>query len=95
MAKPSNHVRILSMSDTFDALIHLGASKLKKDTDFTSLESFVVAFYCKNKVPLGVKNLAQLKWSLFSKNQSESQKMLPTCGAMNEKVLRACYTTLQ
>ena len=47
-----------STNDTLDAFIHLRASDLIQDTDFLSLESFVAALYCKNKVPLDVKKLA-------------------------------------
>ena len=84
-----------STNDTLDAFIHLGTLELKQDTDFPYLEPFVVVFCSNDNVPPRVKNLAQLRWYLFSKNQSESQKMPPTYGAMHEKVMRACYTTLQ
>ena len=43
----------------------LGNSDLKEDTDFPSLKSFVVALYCKKKVPPGVKNLANLDGIYF------------------------------
>ena len=83
-----------STNDTLDASIHLKASGLKQHIDFACLESFVVAFYYKDKVPPAVKNLAQLRWYLFSKNQFESQ-MPHIYGALHEKVLRAHYTALQ
>ena len=82
-------------NDTWDAFIHFWGSHLKEDADFPSLESFIITLYCKNKVLPGVKNLAELRWYLFSKNQSESQKMSLTYAALHEKVLHAHYTALQ
>lgn len=78
-------------SDTLDAFILLGTSYIKQDTDFPSLESFIVALYCKKKVPLGVKNLSRLRLYVLSENQSESQKMSPMHGALK----RFCIQTAQ
>ena len=68
---------------------------MNHDTDFKSLESVVIHLYIRNKVPLGVADLSELRWYYFSKNQSESQKMSPTSGTLYQKLLRAHYTSLQ
>ena len=73
-----------STNETLYVFIHLGASDLKQDTDFPFLESLIVSLYCKNKVPQDVKNVSQLRWYLFSKNQSESQKIPPTYEVLHE-----------
>ena len=66
---------IQSTDDILVAFIHLGTTDMNHNTDFKSLESFVVHLYSRNKVPPGVANSPELRWYYFSKNQSESQKM--------------------
>ena len=73
----------------------MGTTELNPDIDYHSLESFVVALYCKQEVPAEVTNLEDLRWYYFSKNQSESHKMPPTYGALPEKILRIHFTALQ
>ena len=51
-------------------------------------------FYSKN-IPSTVSDLADLRWHMFSKQQSESQKLPPTREAFRQTVLRAHHTTLQ
>ena len=66
-----------SINDTLDAFIHLGVSNLKRDTDFSSLESSVVALYCKNKISPGVKNLSQLNGIYLLKISLNHRKSYP------------------
>ena len=63
--------------DILDAFIRLGSTDMNHDTEFRSLESFVVHLYSRNKVTPGVADLSELRWYYFSKNQSESQKIPP------------------
>lgn len=59
-------------NEMINAFINLGTTDLNPDTDYHSLETFVVALYCKQKIPAEVTNLADLRWYHFSKKQSES-----------------------
>ena len=71
-----------STNETINTFINLGITDLNPGVDYHSLESFVVALYCKQKIPAEVNNLADLRWYYFSKYQSESHQMPPTYGAL-------------
>ena len=77
---------VQSTDDILDAFIHLGTTDMNHDTDFKSLEPFVVHHYSRNKVPPGVADLSELRWYYISKNQSESQKIPPTSVTLYQKV---------
>ena len=83
------------MTSPIEVLNPLGTSNVPSDLEFTSLEAFVVQLYCRNKVPLNVSNLAELRWHMFSKQQLEAKKLPPTREAFCQKVFRAHYTALQ
>ena len=53
---------VQSTDDIFDAFIHLGTTDMNDDTDFKSLESFLVHVYSRDKVPRGAANLSELRW---------------------------------
>ena len=94
--RPCWEIFTSSTYETITAFINLGTTDLNPDIDYHSLESFVVALYCKQDVPAEVANLADLQWYYFSKNQSESHKMPPTYGgALREKILHTHFTALQ
>ena len=80
--------------EIIDALAKLGDLTEFTDADAESLEKFVILLYCK-AIPITVNNLADLRWHLFSKQQSDSMKLPPTPDAFRQKVLRSHYTTLQ
>ena len=86
---------IQSTDDILDAFIHLGTTDMNHDTDFKSLESFVVHLYSRNRVAPGLADSSELRWNYFFKNQSESQKMPPSSGTLCQKALRAHNTSLQ
>ena len=78
--------------EIIDALAKLGDLTEFTDADAESLEKFVILLYCK---AIPVNNLVDLRWHLFSKQQSDSMKLPPTPDAFRQKVLRSHYTTLQ
>ena len=84
-----------SSNEIFDAFGNLGTTNLTPNIDYPSLESFVMSLYCKQKVPTDASSLADLRWFLFSKKQSESYQMPPTYGTLKEKIKRAHFTALQ
>lgn len=84
-----------STSQVIAALSKLGESIIKPtEVDVQALEHFVMHLYCK-KIPSTVEDLADLRWHMFSKQQSEAQKLPPTRAALTQKILRAHYTTFQ
>ena len=86
---------VSSPTPVIEALSQLGETITKPtESDVQSLELFVMQLYSKN-IPSTVSDLADLRWHMFSKQQSESQKLPPTREAFRQKVLRAHYTTLQ
>ena len=46
------------------------------------------------KVPPGILTLAELRWSVFSKKQADSEKLPPTLATLGEKVNQAHYISL-
>ncbi|XP_066919527.1 uncharacterized protein [Clytia hemisphaerica] len=77
--------------DELKAFADLGSTDLSPST-FESLEMFVVRLYCRNKVPKEVKNLSDLRWRMFTKQQADSSKLPPTSEALRQKILRCHYT---
>ena len=45
--------------------------------------------------PKGVTTLGALRWYLFSKNQTESNKLPPTRKAFQQMMIRAHFTAMQ
>ena len=93
--KTCRYTFVQSTVDFLDAFIHLGITNMNHDTEFKSLESFVVHLYIRNKVPPFVADSSELRWYYISKKQSESQTMSPNSGTLYQKLLRAHYTSLQ
>jgi hypothetical protein len=58
------------------------------------LTNYVLDLYMKKR-PSTVTTLAALRWHLFSRRQSESNKLPPTQKAFEQMLLRAYFTTLQ
>ena len=83
---------ITSPIEVLNALASLGAPNVPSDSEFTSLEAFVVQLYCRNKIPL---NVSKLRWHICSNQQLDAKKLPPTREAFGQKVFRAHYTALQ
>ena len=58
-------------NNVLDEFSSLGGSNLPSDLTLNTLEKFVFRLYCKNKVPSGIKNLSDLRWKIFSKQQAD------------------------
>ena len=80
--------------EVLNTLASLGTSNVPSDLEFTSLEAFVVQLYCRNKVPLNVSNLADLRWHMFSKQQLDAKKLPPTREAFGQKVISPPFTII-
>lgn len=59
-----------------------------------SLERFVVSLYGGNSCPTHVKTLPQLRWYLYSKFQTDADKLPPTMSALKFKIFRSHYVSL-
>ena len=81
-------------NNVLDEFSSLGGSTLLSDSALNTLEQFVLWLYCKNKVPSGIKNLSDLRWKMFSKQQADSQRLPPTSDTFRQKVLRSHYTVI-
>ena len=60
-----------------DKFSSLGGSTLSSDSTLNTLEQFVLRLYRKNKITTGIKNLFDLRWKMFSKQQTDSQRLPP------------------
>ena len=72
----------------------LGGSTLSFDSTLNILEQFLLWLYCRNKVPCGIKILSDLRWKMFSKQQADSERLLPTSETFWQKVLWSHYTVM-
>ena len=60
---------------------------------YNEMEQCLLQFYDSERPSL-ISNLAELRWYTFLKHQYQSDNLLPTKMALNQKVLRAYYTAL-
>ena len=81
-------------NNVLDEFSSLGGSTLPSDSTLNTFEQFVLRLYGKNKVPSGIKNLSDLRWKMFSKQQADSQRLPPTSDIFRQKVLRSHYTVM-
>ena len=58
-----------------------------------ALETFVVEVYGSNR-PHHIQSLPQLRWYLYSKFQTEAEKLLPTISALKYKIFRCHFITI-
>lgn len=59
-----------------------------------TLEKWVVVAYGGNKRPVTVQTIPQLRWYMFSKFQSDVNKLPPTTAALKYKIFRCHYVAL-
>ena len=86
--------RIASSDEELAALRNLGESEeLPTEDMILGLDAFTMRLYCQN-VPHSVKSLSDMRWYLFSKKQSEAEKLPPTKAELKYKILRAHYVTM-
>ena len=81
-------------NNVLDEFSSLGASNLPSDSTLNTLEQFVLWLYCKNKVPSDIKNLSDLRWKMFAKQQADSQRLPLTSDTFRQKVLWSHYTVM-
>ena len=85
---------IESSDEELAALQKLGESEeLPTEDTILGLEAFTMRLYRQN-VPHSVKSLSDMRWYLFSKKQSEAEKLPPTKAALKYKILQAHYVTM-
>ena len=85
---------IESSDEELAALQKLGESEeLPTEDMILGLEAFTMRLYRQN-VPHSVKSLSDMRWYLFSKKQSEAEKLPPTKAALKYKILRAHHVTM-
>ena len=64
-------------NEALQALTNLGSSETRSVADIKSLELFIIQLYCRDKIPPNIRDLAALKWHMFSKQQLDSKKWPP------------------
>lgn len=55
------------------------------------LEEFVCLLFAPK---INIKDVGELRWHLFRKNQAETEKLPPTKAALNQHILRAHYQAM-
>ena len=85
---------LLEFPESVKDALKLMGSEVVTDTVKKGLEEFVLPLYCKNHPPPpSVSDLPPLRW-MFSKYQSENERLPPTSATFLQKILRANYITL-
>ena len=74
------------------AFANLGIKPLDKNIE--KLTEFVLQLYVKSR-PKSVTSLGALRWYLFSKKQTESNKLPPTGKAIQQMMMHAHFTATQ
>ena len=73
------------------ALANLGCGEQPDDGTRSGVEQLVCRMY---QPKTGIKTVKALRWSLFKKNQAESERLPPTQAALHQAILRAHYMLL-
>ena len=82
-------------NDVLNAFAHLGIGEdLPTLETLASLEEFVVELYAGSNRSKSITSLADLRWHLFSKYQTEAEKLPPTFGALKYKIFRTHFVTM-
>ena len=85
---------IESSDEELAALQKLGESEELQTEDMSQgLEAFTIRLYSQN-VPHSVKSLSDMRWYLFSKKQSDAEKLPPAKAVSKYKILRSRYITM-
>ena len=84
---------LASSPSTLQAFANLGIKPLDENIE-KYLTEFVLQLYMKSR-PKSVTTLWALRWYLFSKNQTESNKLPPTRKALQQMMMRAHFTAMQ
>ena len=88
-------VLMRSKGDIYHAFSALGKDEaLPTQEVIESLEQFVVTLFGGNGCPTYVKTLPQLRWYLYSKFQTDADKLPPTMSALKFKIFRSHFVTL-
>ena len=80
-----------SSPDVVSAFASLGNSDTPSSEAIAALEEFVCQLY---EPGTFITNVGDLRWRLFTKKQSEAQKLPPTRGAFEEAIARAHYQAM-
>ena len=73
------------------ALANLGCGEQPDDGTRSGVEQLVCRMY---QPKTDIKTVKALRWSLFKKNQAESERLPPTQAALHQAILRAHYQLL-
>ena len=84
---------LASSPSTLQPLANLGIKPLDENIE-KYLTEFVLQLYMKIR-PKSVTTLWALRWYLFSKNQTEFNKLPPTRKALQQMMMRAHFTAMQ
>lgn len=78
-----------------EALAALGSSEpLPSLQTLEALEAFVVQLYSGNNCPEHIATLPQLRWYMYSKFQTQTEKLPPTMSALKYKIFRCHFITM-
>ena len=86
MAAPVNVLR---------ALTALGKTEHIDDDTFSGLEQFICSVYAQTRHVASPHNLADLRWSFYSKKQSQADKTPPTLAALRPAIRRCHYQCIE
>ena len=84
---------LASSPSTLQTFANLGMKPLDENIE-KHLTEFVLQLYMKSRAKR-VATLGALRWYLFSKNQTESNKLPPTRKALQQMMMRAHFTAMQ
>ena len=84
---------LASSPSTLQAFANLGIKPLDENIEKHLTES-VLQLYMKSR-PKSVTTLGALRWYLFSKNQTETNKLPPTRKAFQQMMIRVHFTAMQ
>jgi len=77
------------------ALTALGKTEHIDDDTFNGLEQFICSIYAQTRHRVSCHNLADLRWSFFSKKQSQADKTPPTLSALRPAIRRCHYQCME